>query len=212
MRLRCEFYGYVERQPETSLRSDECSAEIVSVALADRAPQLDDLAAWQNHGHRQDMVECDSVLETVRTTGVFRDVSTDRARGFARGIGSVKQTMRRDVFVEPEIHDAWLDGGAPVFDIERDDLLESMQPDDDDVVGKRSSRQPRSRTARHKREALLGKKSNNGDSFFPASRKNRQLRLAAVTGEPVGVVNQQLALATEHVTITNDLCQTLGDC
>ena len=120
--------------------------------------------------------------------------------------------MRRDVFVEPEIHDSWLDGGAPVFDIERDDLLESMQPDDDDVVGKRSSRQPRSGTARHKREALLGKKSNDGDSFFTASRKNRKLRLAAVTGEPVGVVNQQLALATEHVTITNDLCQTLGDC
>ena len=190
LRLWRELHRYVESEPETSLRSDESSPEIVSVALTNLAAKLDDLTARQNHRYRQDMVECDAVLETVWTASVLCDISTDRARGFARWIRSVKQTMRRDVFVEPEIHDAWLDGGAPVFDIERDDLLESMQPDDDDVVGKRSSRQPRSRTARHKREALLGKKSNNGDSFFPGSRKNRKLRLAAVTGQPVGVVNQ----------------------
>src|SRR5438128_1868773 len=190
LRLWRELYRYFEREPETSLRSDESSAEIVSVALADLAPQLDDLTARQNDRHCQDMIERDAVLETVRTASVFCDVATDRARSFARGIRSVKQTMRRDVFVEPKIHDAWLDGGAAVFDVERDDLLESMQPDNNDVVGESSSRQPRSGTARHKREALLGKKSNDGDSFFTASRKNRKLRLAAVPGQPVGVVNQ----------------------
>jgi hypothetical protein len=119
--------------------------------------------------------------------------------------------MWRDVFVEPKIHDAWLYGGPAVFDIERDDLLESMQPDNDDVLGQRSPRQTRSGAARHERKALLGKKSNDGDSFFPASRENRELRLAAITGQSVGIVNQKLARATQHVTLANYFCQSLGD-
>jgi hypothetical protein len=44
------------------------------------------------------------------------------------------------VLVELEVYDAGLDGRAAICDIEGDDPLETMEPDDDDVIGERSAR------------------------------------------------------------------------
>ena len=140
LRLRRELYGDVESDPEATFGSNECSPEIVSITLAELAAKLDDLAAGQKDSHRQDVIERDTVLEAVGTTRILSDVPTNRASRFARWIRSVEQSMCRDVLVESEVHDPGLNGGATVLDIERDDLLETVESDDDDVICERASR------------------------------------------------------------------------
>ena len=126
--------GDVESETEAPFGADERPAQIVSVVLAEFAPQLDDLSARQNDGHRQHVIERDSVLEAVRAARVFGHVAADGARRFARRIRRVQQTVWCDVLVESKVDHSRLDCRATILDVERDYLLQAMQSDDDDVV------------------------------------------------------------------------------
>ncbi len=211
LRLGHQLDGYVQSEPEASLGPDECSAQIVAISLTDLAAELDHLAAWQNHRHRQHVVERDPVLEAMRTSGVLGYVAADRARRLARRIRSVEQSVRCDVLVEPEIHDAGLDRGAAVFDVEREDLLEAVEPDDDDVVGERSAGQSGAGASRDEWESFIGQQSHDCDGLFTRPRKNSEPGLAPVAGQSIGVVDQQLARPTQHVALAHDFGQLLSD-
>src|SRR5688500_7735025 len=202
---------YVERKSEAAFGSDECPAQIVAIPLPDIASELDDIAARKNNRHRQDVVQRHPVLEAVGPTRVLGHIPTNGARDFTGRIGGVEQTVRRDVLVETELHDAGLDCRAAVLDVDRDVLIETVKAEDDDVVGERINRRLDSSTARHERELIPGERSNDGDSFVARSREDRQLRLTSVPGEPVRVVNQQLAGPAQDVSLTNDVGQTLAN-
>ena len=199
----------VEREPEASLRTNEGAAQIVAIALTDPAAELDDIAARQEDGHRQHVIQSDAVFETVWASGILGDVAADGARRFAGWIRSVQQSVRRHVLVESEVHYARLDCGAAVLDVERDDLLESMESDDDDVVGERATRQTSAGSARNEGKSLVGEQSHDRDGLVPRSGENREPRLAPIPGKSVGVVDQQLARPAEHVPLTHDFGQTL---
>src|SRR6266481_4621056 len=131
LRLGSELDGDVQSEPEAAFRSNERATQIVAIALADLAAKLDDLTTRQDDRQRQNMVECDAVLEAVRTTSVLSDIAANRARRFARRVRRVQQPVRRDVLIEPQIYDTGLEGGASIVDIERDDLFETVDSNDD---------------------------------------------------------------------------------
>jgi hypothetical protein len=117
----------------------------------------------------------------------------------------------RDVLVEAEIHDAGLDGGSPVGDVERDDLLEAMESEHHNVVSQRAAGETCSRSARDERHSFAGKQTHYPDSLVAVSGKDSKARLSPIPWKSIGVVNQQLTLPTEHVPLAHDFGQTLCD-
>src|SRR6185437_4553810 len=98
------------------------------------APELHYVAAWQNHRQCQHVIQGDAVFQTVRAPGVLGDVATDGARCLARWIGRVEQSVRGHVPVQSEIDHSRLDGCAPIFDVQGNDFLETVQSEDNGVV------------------------------------------------------------------------------
>src|SRR5712671_2501437 len=155
------------------------------------------------------MIECYAVLEAVGPARILGDVPTDCARRFAGRIGSVKQAERRNVFVEAEVNDARLDGGAAILDVERNDRLEPMKSYHYDVVGERATGQTGSRTARNEGQPLFGEESHNRDRLIAIAGEDSETWLPSVAGQAVGVVNQQLALAAQYMTLAHDIGEML---
>jgi hypothetical protein len=66
-----------------------------------------------------------------------------------------------DVLVESEVDDTWLDCGPSVFDVQRHDLLQSMEPDDDDIIGERSAGESGACAPGDEGDLFVGEKSNH---------------------------------------------------
>src|SRR5439155_424403 len=75
---------------------------------------LHDLAIGQNQLQTQDMVDRDSVFQSVRSTGVGGGVTADRAGSLATGVGCEMVGLRLQMFAEPFVDDARLNDGIVV--------------------------------------------------------------------------------------------------
>ena len=75
------------------------------------------------------MVGRDAVRQAVGTAGVFRDVAAYRAHLLARGVGSEVKAVAGDRVAELEVHEAGLDDGDPVLDVDLQNARHAGQRD-----------------------------------------------------------------------------------
>jgi hypothetical protein len=204
LRSRDQAHRDVERNAETSLRSDERSAKIVSIPFAFLGAKLHDLPVRKNRGNRENVVERDSVLETVRTAGVFGHVPADGAGRLARWVRGVYQSHRSDRAIEPEIDDSRLDLRATVLDVDGNDFPETVHSQKDDAIGERTTRESRAGSARNEGEVGLGEQSHDLDGLVARGGENSESRLLAVTGESIRIVDEQLTHPRKNVAFAHD--------
>ncbi len=103
-----------------------------------------------------------------------------------------------------QVDDSRLDYRAQVVAVDGYHSLESMHAEENDVVGERSSGKSGAGTAWDEWNSMLGKSAHNLDGFVPVAGKHRDSRHAPVTGESVGVVYEQIALALHDESRSDD--------
>ena len=192
-RISRQSNGDVERDAKAALGADERADEIVAILLAVRAAERDDLAVGKQHGERDDVIRRHAVLEAVRTARVLGDVAADRARGLARRIRRVVQSVRGDRARQRDVHDARLDDREQILGVDRQNAIESVESDEHDAVGERTARQSGARATRNERQIALGELANDGDELVARAGKDRERRLLVVRRQRIRRVRQQLA-------------------
>ena len=90
---------------------------------------LHDLAIGQNQLQTQDMVDRDSVFQSVRPTGVGGGVAADRAGSLATRIRGEMVGLRLQMFAEPFVDDARLNDGISVPTVDFQNSLHPGQSD-----------------------------------------------------------------------------------
>jgi hypothetical protein len=80
-----------------------------------------------------------------------------------------------------------------------------VESDDDDVVGQRAARQTGARPTRNEGEIGFGEGFYDGNRLVARSGKDSELRLASISGESVGIVDQQLTGPAEYVSLAYDV-------
>ena len=211
LRQRLESHRDIERDSEAPFGADERAEQIVALHLSVRIAQRDDLSAGQQCRDREHVVERDPVLETVGPARVFGYVAADGARRLARRVGRVVQPVRRRGARQAEVHDARLDDRAAVLGIDRDDVAQAMEAEQHDVVGERTTREPRARTARHVAHAALGEHPHDGDRLVACAWKHGERRALLVARQPIGLVRPQLTGSFEHAALTDDRGERAGE-
>jgi hypothetical protein len=81
----------------------------------------------------------DAVFETVRSAGIFGDVSSDRAGGLTRRVGRVVKTVLAHRAAQRGIDDARLDDRETIFGVDGKDSSQPIEPDQNDTVRERSA-------------------------------------------------------------------------
>jgi len=149
LRIALEPDGGVQHHAETSLRSDERAEQVVAFRFAVGIAECHHLPVGEQHGERDDVIECHAVLQAVWPAGILGHVPADGTGALAGGIGRVVQAIRRCCRREHRIHDAGLDDRARVVTIDRHDPLEAVQAKEHHVVGERTAGETRACSARH---------------------------------------------------------------
>jgi hypothetical protein len=78
-----------------------------------------------------------------------------------------------------------------------------VKPEENNVVGEGAAGKSSPRASRDKRGSNLSEGTHNGDRFVAVAWKYSQPRFSAVSRQSVGVVNEQVAVALEHETVSN---------
>ena len=123
----------IARQPHPDLgddaerpfAADDRADQVEPGRIFRRPADLHDLAVGQYHLDAQHVVHRDAVLERVRAAGVRGHVAADRAGPLARRIGCVVIAGPCEVLVEPDVHDARLDDGVAVAEVDLQNLASS---------------------------------------------------------------------------------------
>src|SRR5438270_13145841 len=89
---------------------------------------------WKERGQRHDMIRGHAVLQAVWTAGILGDVSADGARRLARWIRRVVQAVWSDRASQRAVHHTRLDDGETIVVVDRKDIPQPVQPDQDDAV------------------------------------------------------------------------------
>ncbi len=212
LRVWREADGDLEGNAEAALGSHERADEIVAVALAVGAPELDDLAVGQEHRERDDVIRRDAVLEAVGSTGVLRDVATDRARGLARGVRCVVEPVRRHGAAERGVHHPRLYDGHSIRRVDRQHACQPMKADEGNAIGEGASGQARARAARHEWYARARELAHHGDRFATRPWKHREPRSLMVRRKRVRRVGQQLRRTEKDAPFADDGGESPGEC
>ncbi len=123
------------------------------------------------------MVDGDAVGQRVRATGIFGDIAADGAGFLAGGIGGKIETSVFDGARDVEIHDAGLDNGAGVFEIELEDTVHSREHDHDAAAAReRAARKTRSRAAADNGHVVFRCELDDARDVFRGVRKHDQVR------------------------------------
>src|SRR5579885_1176874 len=70
--------------------------------------KFNDLPIRENHFESEDMVGCNSVLETMNPAGIFGDIPANCADKLARGVGGIVISAPAHRIRDPEVYHARL--------------------------------------------------------------------------------------------------------
>ena len=116
----------------------------------------------QHRFDRQDVMDGEAVLQTMRAAGILGDVAADRAHLLTRWVGRVVVAVRRDLPGDLEIRDAGLHGHAAIGNVDVEHAIEPGEADDNAAWNRqRSTREPRAVAARDERHTFLGAQTHD---------------------------------------------------
>src|SRR5436309_1811795 len=147
----------------------------------------------------------DAVLQRVRAARVVGDVSADRTRLLARGIGRVVVALRPDLPGEVEVHEARLDDRELVVVVHLEDAVHPHEGDHDAALrGEAPAREPRAGAARHEGHPLAVCEPDDRRHVRRGRREHDEVRQRPEQREAVGLVHEQLVGVGEHRSRAED--------
>jgi len=197
------------RHPEAPLGAHEGAHQVVAPLRVDaRATQLHDLPVGEHHLQAGDVPRRHAVLQAVRPPGVLGDVAADRARRLGGRVGRVVEAVRTRRFAQPRVHHARLHARDAVLGIEGEDARHTRGADDHGAVARqRPSGEPRSRAARHDRDARVPEHAHDPGDLDGARGENDRSRRPAIGGEPVGLVDEEAIRVRDDVLRAHQLAE-----
>ena len=119
--------------------------------------------------------------------------------------------MRPGGGAELGVHHAGLDDGQTVVAIDPHDAIQARQHHENGAfVGEGPTRESRPGAARHERHAVCGQQPHDGDQLFARTRKNDEIRNAAMSGETVHRVCQTLSTSFPYVLLADNGGEVAG--
>src|SRR5262249_38258918 len=116
---------------EGPLGADDGAGEVVSGVVLAGAAGGDDAAVRQDDLDTENVIDGDAVLEGVRSAAVGGDVAADGAGPLAGWVRRVVVAERLEGVGEPDVHDAGIDDGVAVADVDLVDLAHAGEGDHD---------------------------------------------------------------------------------
>ncbi len=113
--------------------------QVVAGRIERGAADTDEFAGRQNDFEREHVIGGDAVSERVRAAGIFRDVAADGAGFLAGRVGREMQPGVRDGGAQIRIHDARLNHGALIFDVNFQDAIHARKNDEDAAFARESA-------------------------------------------------------------------------
>ena len=154
----------------------------------------------------------ESILQAVQATRILGHIAADRAYRLRRGIGGVEVIRRRTRAVTSEIDDARLDDDAPIGQVHFEDAVHARQADDDAVGdGQRAAAQPRSRSARNKRNPLAMADAHDRLHLLRRSRQEHGARHHAEVCQAVAFIGMQIDGEGKQSALPGNRTQLLED-
>ena len=198
--------------PKGPLRADEDPGEIVAERIQCPPTEVDDVAVGKDDLQSEDMVRRHPILRCAGAAGVLGDVPPDAARRLAGGIGGVIIAPRGEGVREPDVHQTGLDHGPLVLVVDVQDLIHPVQPDENPPIdGKGPSREPCSRSPRHKGDPLSVADLHDLGHLFCRAGQDDDVRHGLEDGQAVRLVDSELAGIGDDTVGADDSDQLLGD-
>src|SRR5205814_2054426 len=170
-----------------------------------------DASIRENRRYGDDVIERDAVLETMRTTGVLGDVSTDGAGSLTRRIRRVMQPMRRYFTCQHRVHYARLDHRELIDDVDPEDAAKSVESQQHHAVGECAAGETGPGAPRYEGHVLARELTDYRNDFVARAGKDGDTGNLRISRKAVGAVRQQLALSSEHPARPDDGSQFFGE-
>src|SRR5699024_3437883 len=120
-RVTGQVHGDASGHPQGALGADEGADEVVTGGIGRLAPEVDRLPGRKDDLQTTYVVDGEAVLEAVGSTGVLRDVASDRADLLAGGVGRVVVAVGCGGVGDVEVGHPGFDHGALVLGVDLDD-------------------------------------------------------------------------------------------
>ncbi len=113
---------------------------------------------------------------------------------------------------ERGVHDAWLDDGHAILDVDREDARELVESKEHRIAaGERAGGEPGAGAARHEGAAGGGDRAHDLHELIARAREHGQPRETAMRGQGVGRVYLQFRSARDHPALADDRGQRGGE-
>src|SRR5262249_41660094 len=117
------------------------------------------------------------------------------ARHLARRIRRVVQAMRRSGLRYMKVHDAGLDHGDPILNVNREYSIHPLELDDDSTLNRQcTAAQTGSGTPRQERNPILIREAHDGSNFIRRQRKYNDVGFVFEKREAVTFIDEKFSL------------------
>ena len=159
---------------ERAFAADDRADQVGPGRILGRSAESDDFAVGGDHFQAEHVIDRDAVFERVRAAGVGGRVAADRAGALAGWIGGVVIAGAGQMLVERGVHDAGLDDGIAVAEIDFENLLHPREHDHHAAADRHAAAgQARAGPARHERHGVLVAQPHDGGDFGGRSAETR---------------------------------------
>ena len=151
------------------------------------------------------MVDGDAVLERVRSAGVGGDVAADGAGALAARVRGVVVAVRLQGVGEPDVHDARLDDGVAVADIDFENAFHARQRDHHAAADQHASAgEARSGPAREEAHVEFVARLHDADDLLGAGGEYDHIGLRLGDGEAIALVDGHVRRGGEDIVVADD--------
>jgi hypothetical protein len=170
-----------------------------------RAIRQDDLEG-------DDMIGRGAVLEAVGTAGVLGDVPPDGARGLARRIWGILQSVPSHRLPQLGVHHSWLHNRSTGHGVDALDPVEAGEHYQYRILlGESSPGETRAGTARHKRDSSVMQEFDDADGLLSGGGQHGKAGGGLVGRKAIRVKDSQLRRTLLDRAIAHDGAELLRE-
>ena len=197
---------------ERALGADDGPEQVVAGGVRRDSSERHRLPLRGHEVGAEDVVGGEAVLETVRATGVLREVAADGADLLARRVRRVVVPVRCGCLRDVEVDDARLDDRALVLTSDSGDGPHPGRHDQHTVgVGQRPAGQTRAGSAGDVRHPVLGTGTHDRGELPGVLRYDDQGRRHPVVRQAVALVGPQPGAVGDHALLGQQPVRDLRD-
>jgi hypothetical protein len=173
---------------------------------------FDDRAVREDDRRGDDVIDGESVLETMGAARILRDVAADRADALRTRIRRVVISLRRDRTRDVQIDHARLHAHPAVLQIDREDAVHARQHDEQaSGHGQRAARESRAGTSRNDRHPVPPRHAHDARNFLGRLGQDHRQRPHARARQAVALVGPQIRRIDDATPLADDLGEVGSD-